>query len=61
MRSSGHSVGSVLQNTCPCLHLELICLEVEVKILKQVLKLNLVMTAVQLLPLGAITLDSVEL
>jgi len=61
MRSRGDSVGPVLQNTCPSLHLELICLQVEVQILKQVLQLNLVMTAVQLLPLGAITLDPVEL
>ena len=61
MRGRGDCVGPVLQNACPGLHLELICLQVKVKVLKQVLKLNLVMAAVQLLPFGAVTLDSVEL
>ena len=61
MRGRGDSVGPVLQDTCSGLHLELICLQVEVQILKQVLQLNLVMTTVQLLPFGAITLDPVEL
>ena len=61
MWGSCDSVWGILQDACPSLHVLLVGLEMLIQILQQVLQLNFIVTAIQLLPLGAITFDPVKL
>ena len=61
MGGGGDRVRTILQDRGSSLHVLLVGHEVLVQVLKQVLQLDLVMAPVQLLSLGTVTLDSVEL